>query len=125
LRALAHQRLNELVGSYVDAWERGDIDALVAMLTQDARITMPPIPTWFTGQEAVRAFLAGHVLDGDRPRRLLPVIANGQPAFGQYRWDDTRRRLQAYAITVLTLDGGRIQEITAFLDAQPFARFGS
>jgi RNA polymerase sigma-70 factor (ECF subfamily) len=124
LRALGDQRLNELVGGYVDAWERGDIDALVAMLTQGARITMPPIPTWFTGHEAVRTFLAGHVLDGDRPRRLLPLIANGQPAFGQYRWDDTRQRLQAYAITVLTLDGGRIQEITAFLDARPFARFG-
>jgi hypothetical protein len=52
------------------------------------------------------------------------VIANGQPAFGQYRWDDAQRRLQAYAITVLTLDGGRIQEITAFLEAEPFARFG-
>jgi len=124
LRALGDERLSELVGGYVDAWERGDVDALVAMLTQDARITMPPIPTWYTGQNAVRAFLAGHVLGGDRPRRLLPVIANGQPAFGQYRWDVARRRLQAYAITVLTLDGDRIQEITAFLDASPFARFG-
>ena len=124
LRALGDQRLSELVGGYVDAWERGDVDALVAMLTQDARVTMPPIPTWYTGHDAIHAFLAGHVLSSDRPRRLLPVIANGQLAFGQYRWNNVQRRLQAYSITVLTLDGGRIQEITAFLDAEPFARFG-
>ena len=124
LRALGDKRLSELVGGYVDAWERGDVDALVAMLTQDARVTMPPIPTWYRGRDAVGVFLAGHVLGSDRPRRLLPVIANGQPAFGQYRWNDAQRRLQAYAITVLTLDGDKIQEITAFLDPAPFARFG-
>jgi len=124
LRALGDERLSELVGGYVDAWERGDVDALVAMLTHDARIAMPPIPTWYTGHDAIRAFLAERVLDSHRPRRLLSVIANGQPAFGQYRWDHAQQRLQAYAITVLTLDGDRIQEITAFLDPEPFARFG-
>jgi RNA polymerase sigma-70 factor, ECF subfamily len=124
LRALGDERLSELVGGYVDAWERGDVDALVAMLTHDARIAMPPIPTWYTGHDAIRAFLAERVLDSDRPRRLLSVIANGQPAFGQYRWDHAQQRLQAYAITVLTLDGDRIQEITAFLDPEPFGRFG-
>ena len=124
LRALGDERLSELVGGYVDAWERGDVDTLVAMLAQDARVTMPPIPTWYIGHDAIRRFLAGRVLNGDRPRRLLPVIANGQPAFGQYRWDAARGRLRAYAITVLTLDGGTIQEITAFLDPEPFASFG-
>ena len=124
LRVLGDERLSELVGGYVDAWERGDVDALVAMLTQDARIAMPPIPTWYTGHDAIRRFLAERVLNGDRPRRLLPVIANGQPAFGQYRWDIARQRLAAYAITVLTLDGDKIQEITAFLDPEPFAHFG-
>ncbi len=124
LRALGDERLSELVGGYVDAWERGDVDALVAMLTQDASITMPPIPTWYRGRDAARSFLAGRVLGSDRPRRLLPVTANGQPAFGQYRWDASQRRLLAYGITVLTLNGDKIQEITAFLDAEPFERFG-
>jgi RNA polymerase sigma-70 factor, ECF subfamily len=124
LRALGDERLSELVGGYVDAWERGDVEALVAMLTQDARVSMPPIPTWYSGRDDARAFLAGRVLDGDRPRRLLPVIANGQLAFGQYRWDEAQRRLLAYGITVLTLEGEKIQEITAFLTPEAVARFG-
>ncbi len=124
LRALGDERLSELVGGYVDAWERGDVDTLVKMLAKDARVTMPPIPTWYTGLDAVRQFLAERVLGGDRPRRLVPVIANGQQAFGQYRWNAAQRRLQAYAITVLTFNGEKIQDITAFLDPEPFARFG-
>jgi RNA polymerase sigma-70 factor, ECF subfamily len=124
LRGLGDARLRELVGGYVDAWERGDVDALMAMLAADARVTMPPIPTWYSGHEAVRAFLAGRVLGGDRPRRLLPVIANGQQAFGQYRWNAAESRLQAYAITVLTFDHEKIREITAFLSPEPFAGFG-
>ena len=124
LRTLGEQRLSQLVGGYVDAWERGDVDALVAMLAADVRVTMPPIPTWYRGHEDARMFLAGRVLGSDRPRRLLPVFANGQQAFGQYRWDAVERRLQAYGITVLTFEGEKIQEITAFLDPEPFARFG-
>jgi RNA polymerase sigma-70 factor (ECF subfamily) len=124
LRALGDERLSELVASYVDAWERGDIEAVVAMLAQDARITMPPIPTWFRGRDAVEAFLEDRALSGDRPRRLVPVRANGAPAFGQYVWDDGKGRLVAHGITVLTLKGGEIDEITAFLSPEAFARFG-
>jgi RNA polymerase sigma-70 factor, ECF subfamily len=124
LRALGDERLSELVGGYVDAWERGDIDAVVAMLAEDARITMPPIPTWFRGRDAVAGFLASRAMRGDRPRRLLPVTANGQPAFGQYHWDERAGRLVAHGITVLTLEGERIEEITAFLYPQALAGFG-
>ena len=124
LRALGDERLSEIVGAYVDAWERGDIDAVVAMLTQDARITMPPIPTWYTGREAVAAFLRQRVLRGERPRRLLPITANGQPAFGQYIWDQQRQRLVAHGINVLTLSGEQIADITAFLGADTFPSFG-
>jgi RNA polymerase sigma-70 factor, ECF subfamily len=89
----AIKRLGELVGSYVDAWERGDVEAIVAMLAEDAAITMPPIPTWFNGPDAIATFLAGRVLRGDRPRRLPAVRANGSPAFGQYAWNEDERRL--------------------------------
>ena len=64
------------------------------------------------------------MLRGDRPRRLLPVGANGQPAFGQYFWDEREGRLFAHGITVLTLKGEQIEEITAFLTPEAFTRFG-
>src|SRR5256714_9082552 len=96
LRALGDERLSELVRGYVDAWERGDIDAVVAMLAEDARITMPPIPTWYWGRDAVAAFLAEQAPLAGRPRRLLPVRANGQPAFGQYAWAERAGCFRAY-----------------------------
>jgi RNA polymerase sigma-70 factor, ECF subfamily len=126
LRALGDERLSEIVGGFVDAWERSDIDAVVAMLAEDARIAMPPIPTWFSGREAVAAFLAERVLAGDRPRRLLPVRANGAPAFGHYVYREEKGLLVAHGIDVLTFKGQEIGELTAFLDLSPevFERFG-
>jgi RNA polymerase sigma-70 factor, ECF subfamily len=124
LRALGDERLSRLVGDYVDAWERGDIEAVVAMLAEDGRVAMPPIPTWYRGRDAVRAFLAERVLRDDRPRRLLPVRANGQPAFAQYFWDEGEERLLAHGITVLTLRGEQIEEITAFLRPEALMGFG-
>jgi RNA polymerase sigma-70 factor, ECF subfamily len=124
LRALGDERLSELVGGYVDAWERGDIEAVVAMLAEDARITMPPIPTWYRGRDAVAVFLAERAPLSGRPRRLLPVRANGQPAFGQYAWDERAGQFLAYGVTVLTLKGEQIQEITAFLNVEAFALSG-
>jgi RNA polymerase sigma-70 factor (ECF subfamily) len=124
LRSLGDRRLQEIVGAYVDAWEQGDIDALASLLAQDARLAMPPIPTWFSGREAVLAFLAERVPAGAGRRRLLPIAANGAPAFAQYAWIDAERRLAPHGITVLTLDGDRIAEITAFLTPEAFPRFG-
>jgi RNA polymerase sigma-70 factor (ECF subfamily) len=124
LRALGDAGLSELVGGYVEAWERGDVETVVAMLAEDARNAMPPIPTWYRGRAAVAKFLAERVLRGDRPRRLIPVRANGAPAFGQYIWDERSGRLLAHGITVLTLAGEQIEEITAFLVPEVFPRFG-
>ena len=75
-------------------------------------------------RDAVATFLTEWALRGDRPRRLLPVRANGAPAFGQYVWDDGSGRLLAHGITVLTFQGEEIEEITAFLTPEAFARFG-
>ena len=125
LRALGDKRLSELVGGYVDAWERGDIETVVAMLAQDARITMPPIPTWYRGRDAVRAFLAERVLRGERPRRLLAgARERSRRRSVSNVWDAESERLLAHGITVLTLKGVRIEEITAFLMPEAFARFG-
>jgi RNA polymerase sigma-70 factor (ECF subfamily) len=122
LRSLGDGALRDLVAGYVDAWERGDVDAVVAMLADDAALTMPPIPTWYRGREAVAAFLAGWPLAGNVRWRTVPVRANGQPALGYYRWDDGR--FVPHSINVLTLEGGRIAEITAFLTPEAFEGFG-
>jgi RNA polymerase sigma-70 factor, ECF subfamily len=124
LRALGDERLNALVGGYVDAWERGDVEAVVAMLAHDVRIAMPPIPTWYSGRDAVATFIAERVLNGDRPRRLVPVRANAGPAFGQYVGDPASGVLLGYSITLLSVDGEAISEIAAFRTPGAFARFG-
>jgi RNA polymerase sigma-70 factor (ECF subfamily) len=124
LRSLGDERLTEIVGVYVDAWERGDVDAVVALLAEDARITMPPTPTWFRGRDAVAGFLARTPLAGELQWRLVPVHANGQVAFGQYLWNEQEKRFAAHGIGVLTLQGAQIIEITAFLEPAALTRFG-
>jgi RNA polymerase sigma-70 factor (ECF subfamily) len=124
LRSLDDERLREVVDGFVDAWERADVDAVVAMLASDVAMTMPPLPTWYRGREAVAAFLEGWPLSGDSRWRLVPVRANAQLAFGHYVWDEGRETFTAHGITVITLDGERIAEITVFLDAELIPRFG-
>jgi RNA polymerase sigma-70 factor, ECF subfamily len=124
LRSLDDERLREIVDGFVDAWERADVDAVVAMLASDVAMTMPPLPTWYRGREAVAAFLEGWPLSGDSRWRLVPVRANAQLAFGHYVWDEGRETFTAHGITVITLDGERIAEITVFLDAELIPRFG-
>jgi RNA polymerase sigma-70 factor (ECF subfamily) len=124
LRALGDAALRDVVSAYVDAWERGDVAAVVAMLTEDALIAMPPMAAWYSGREAVAAFLRGWPLATGRRWRLLPVGANGQLAFGHYITDEATGRYVPHGINVLTLRGARISEITAFLTPEAFGRFG-
>ena len=115
LGSLDDQGLREIVDRYVDAFERADVDAVVEMLAADGAFTMPPVPTWYRGREAVAAFLTGHVLASENRWRLVPARANGQPAFGNYRWDEERQSFLPRSISVLTLGGEGIAEITTFL----------
>jgi RNA polymerase sigma-70 factor (ECF subfamily) len=124
LRSLDDRRLRELVEGFVDAWERSDVDAVVAMLASDGAISMPPYSTWYRGREVVAAFLQRVPLRRERRWRVLPTRANGQLGFGLYAWDEEREVFAAHGITVLTLDGEHIAEITAFLDAELVVRFG-
>jgi RNA polymerase sigma-70 factor (ECF subfamily) len=124
LQALGDERLRELVDRFIDAWERADVDSVVAMLAHDATIAMPPLPTWYRGRDAVATFLGSVALAAGTHWRLLPVIANGQLAFGEYRWNETTERFAAEAITVLTLTDAVIGDITAFRGRELFARFG-
>jgi RNA polymerase sigma-70 factor (ECF subfamily) len=124
LRSLDDQRLREIVDRFADAWERGDIDAVVTMLTADVALTMPPLPTWYHGRDAVAAFLKGEPLVRDRRWRLVPARANGQPAFGNYVWNEERETFAGRSVSVLTLDGELIADFTTFLDAELIPRFG-
>jgi RNA polymerase sigma-70 factor (ECF subfamily) len=124
LRSLDDQVLRKIVEGFVDAWERADVEAVVAMLTSDGAMTMPPLPTWYRGREAVTAFLESVPLTSDTRWRLVPVRANGQPAFGKYLWQREREAFAPHSITVLTLDGTSIAEITTFLDPELIPRFG-
>jgi len=132
LHAIGDDELRELVEAYADAWERGDVDTIVEMLTEDAAITMPPMATWFRGRDAVRTFLADFAfaktwdetefVPGDRRVRLVRTSASGQPAFASYRWSDGAFR--PMAIQVLTLRAGRIDEIAGFVTPSLFPAFG-
>jgi RNA polymerase sigma-70 factor (ECF subfamily) len=124
LSSLEDDALREVVDRYVDAWERADVDAVVAMLTADGVMAMPPHPTWYRGREAVAAFLAAVPMHPDRRWRMIPVRANGQLAFATYGWDEEREIFAAHGISVLTLDGQEIADFTNFLDAELIPRFG-
>jgi len=124
LRALGDAALAEIVGAYVDAWERCDIDAVVAMLTEDAVLAMPPFPAWFRGRADVAAFLAARPFAPGTRWRLVPTWANGQLAFAHYIWDRELDGFRPHGVNVITLAGGRVAEITAFLDASTFPAFG-
>jgi RNA polymerase sigma-70 factor, ECF subfamily len=123
-RALGDDALRRIVDTFVNAWDQGDVDAVVAMLTEDVVLSMPPIPTWFHGLQTVGEFLARRPLAPDRPRRLRPASANGQPAFAYYAWREQERAFVAHSITVLTLRGARIAEMTAFQLPELYGRFG-
>jgi RNA polymerase sigma-70 factor (ECF subfamily) len=124
VQALGDADLRGLVTRFADAWEQHDVDGLVALLADDARMTMPPQPSWYQGREAVATFLARFPLAEHQRFRLRPVGANGQPALAAYWWSDELGVYEAESIVVLTLRGDRIEEITAFRTPEIFRRFG-
>jgi RNA polymerase sigma-70 factor (ECF subfamily) len=118
LRALGDEKLKEIVDGYVDAWDRGDVDAVVSMLTVDATFSMPPLGTWFGGRDEIATFLAGWPLSGLWRWRPVVTRANGQPALAYYAWDDEEGAYMPFALNVLTLSGDRISDVTAFIARQ-------
>jgi len=117
LRSLGDDAERALVTSFVDAWGRADVNAILALLTRDARFSMPPIPTWFDGHDAIRRFVSERMFSA--PWRLCPLRANGQLAFACYQAPEFRLG----ALNVVTLRGGSICEMTGFLDPAIHALF--
>ncbi len=99
-----------MVNGYVDAWERNDVETVVAMLTEDATFAMPPLASWFRGREAIAAFLADWPLSGSWQWRVVHARANGQPALAYYAWDADEGSHLPFALNVLTLRGRRISD---------------
>jgi RNA polymerase sigma-70 factor (ECF subfamily) len=113
LRALGDDGMREVVERYIEAWERGDVEAILAMLAADATFSMPPLPTWYRGRDAIADFLIRFAL---RDRwRLLPTRANGQLALACYAWDAEKKSYTGLSLDVLTLDGPRAREVTSFV----------
>jgi RNA polymerase sigma-70 factor, ECF subfamily len=122
LRSLGDARLDEIVARYMDAMERADVDAVIALLVADPTWSMPPLATWYQGQESVVAFLTEHALA--QRWRHVPTRANGQRAVGCYLWSEQRGLFVGEIVDVLTLRGDRIGEVTAFISSEVLASFG-
>ncbi|NJP99645.1 sigma-70 family RNA polymerase sigma factor [Streptomyces zingiberis] len=108
-----------LLERYVDAFQRYDLEALTSLLHEDARLTMPPYPLWLRGAAEIRAWMLGTGI-GCRGSRLLPVTANGSPAFAQYRPAPDGEGYEAWALQIIEISAGRISGINSFLDTAHF-----
>jgi RNA polymerase sigma-70 factor, ECF subfamily len=116
-------RERHLLTRYVDAFERYDMDALTALLREDATWTMPPFALWLRTHRDVRAWCLGPGI-GCRGSRLVAVDVNGSPGFAQYK-PAPEGGLEAWSIQALSLAGDRIAGITFFLDVRRlFPLFG-
>jgi RNA polymerase sigma-70 factor (ECF subfamily) len=104
--------------------QRGDTAAIVALLTADAWLSMPPEPHQYQGHAAISAFLDDRAMRRGTPLRVVPTRANTQPAFGCYIPTPPAGVARAYGMLVLTLDGDRISAITWFSDTSVFPHFG-
>ena len=118
------RREREVVGRFADAVEAGDIDAVVALLTDDAWLKMPPQPFEYQGLAAIGDFLEDRAVRRGAPLRLVPTRANGQPAFGCYFPSPHTDIARPYGLLVLTLADSGIAEITWFADSSVFPHFG-
>jgi RNA polymerase sigma-70 factor (TIGR02960 family) len=113
----------DIVGRFADAVEAGDIDSMVALLTDDAWLTMPPEPYEYQGPTAIGLFLREREV-ARGAMRLVPTRANGQPAFACYLPSAQTEIARPYASCVLTLEGEGISAITWFADSSVFPHFG-
>lgn len=117
-------RERQVVDAFARAFEAGDVDAILALLTDDVWLTMPPLDLEYQGHAAVGRFLRDVVLTPGRGFELRPVRANGQPAFGFYRSDRGSAVMREHGVLLLTLSGDRVSAITRFVDNGLLAEFG-
>jgi RNA polymerase sigma-70 factor (ECF subfamily) len=125
------EKTQKLLDHFVQAWERADVDGLVALLKEDAAFAMPPSPSWYQGPEAIRAFAASTVfanngMFGGKAAgrwKLRRTNANGSPAFIIYQRTETDQ-YRAFGIHVLEKSGDKLSLVTSFIDPSLPSRFG-
>jgi RNA polymerase sigma-70 factor (ECF subfamily) len=121
-RALGEQAQQLLVERFIEAWRRADVEAVVALLTDDATFTMPPLPTWYSGREAIRTFMVEKVFQNRW--RFLPFRVSGQATVVAYLWNESAGTFKLAVLNLLTFRGDRVAAVSAFLDEALLARFG-
>jgi RNA polymerase sigma-70 factor, ECF subfamily len=122
LRTLDDDQLREIVEGYMHAMERGDVEAVISLLAEDADWSMPPLPAWFSGHEALREFMHAGPLSGEWRWRHIATTASGQPAVGSYAWYEPDQAYRLFALDVFTLAGTKIQSITSFINRSTLGR---
>jgi RNA polymerase sigma-70 factor (ECF subfamily) len=110
------------LANFVTAWEAGDVQSLIQLLSQKATFAMPPMGVWFAGRETIQRALQNMVFVPGVKWKLLPTSANGVAAFGIYRSDG--EAWQAFGILLPIFAGDEIVNVTAFLSPQLVSRFG-
>jgi len=115
----------ELLARYVEAFERYDIEALTAVLREDATQSMPPYDMWLDGRDDIFTWWFGPGIGCSGSRMIPTVGANGSPAFGQYKPSETGEGYEPWALQVVEISGGKVAELTFFLDTDTlFPLFG-
>lgn len=115
-----------LVERYMDACERADVVARAGLLREDARLTMPPTPSWYDGRDAIATFFAQHVFGPSSPGhlRLVPTRGNRQPALAVDLRREGELRPEAFALMVLRVEDSAVAEISGFVLPELFPAFG-
>jgi RNA polymerase sigma-70 factor, ECF subfamily len=130
LKPLTDEKTQSLLDRYIHAWQTADVDGLVALLKQDAILTMPPSPSWYRGNRSIGKFVAATVLgtndmfpDKAKHRwRLIATHANAAPALAMYLRAD-QNQYQAFGIQVLIIKRDKVAQIINFIDLSLPARF--
>ncbi|MDR3573672.1 MAG: RNA polymerase subunit sigma-70 [Anaerolineaceae bacterium] len=119
------EHIKMLLDRYVQAWEKADINGIVALLKEDVTFAMPPSPSWYLGLAAIRTLFTNTIMAGEARGlwRLQPVRVNGGWGLALYHRENTQSDFQAYAIQSVTLDGERMSAIVTFLYPSLFRFF--
>ena len=116
LREVGDRQVRATVAAFIAAWERSDVEAVVALLAEDVEMSMPPYAEWYRGREAVAAFLAAVPLRPGRRWRVQPVSANGQQGVAFSIWDEPVGAFLTHGLSLLTFGTDGITAFTTFLD---------